>query len=153
MPPFADEPRIARRAAAIWFWLALADLGIVFAGETILLLLFMIGLYFWVFLAWAAAAAYAALLSWRHTQRTSLRSISVLALFHLGFAVAYPGVPLPWGGSFGGGMPTETAALLCRLGWLATAVAIAVLALLVRRKIRRELAPAGGSAPAGATRG
>ena len=138
----ADELRIARRAANLYFWLGAADLLVLLSGETITLLLFMIGLYFWVFVAWVACAAYAAYLSLRRTRDTSLRVLSALALAHVGLGIAHPGVPLPWGGWFGGSLPSEAAQVFCRLSWIATAVAMVVLAYVVRRK-GKKLALAG----------
>jgi len=132
-----DELRIAKRAAAIYFWLGVVVLPTVVSGEAVTLLLYMIGVYFWVFVAWAACAAYASYLSWRHTSRTSLRVLSILALCHLAFAVAYPGVPLPWGGSFGVGPVSEAVGVFCRLGWIATALAMVVLAFFVHRKSKK----------------
>jgi hypothetical protein len=132
-----DELRITKRAAAVYFWLGVVVLITVVSGETITLLLYMIGFYFWVFVVWAACAAYASYLSWRHTSRVSLRVLSVLALGHLAFAVAYPGVPLPWGGSFGVGPVSEAVGVFCRLGWIATALAMAVLGFLTYRKVKK----------------
>jgi hypothetical protein len=132
-----DELRIAKRAAAIYFWLGVAVVLTVVSGETITLLLYMIGFYFWVFVAWAACAAYASYLSWRHTSRTSLRVLSILAFCHLAFAVAYPGVPLPWGGSFGVGPVSEAVGVFCRLGWIATALAMVVLAFFDHRRVKK----------------
>jgi hypothetical protein len=132
-----DAHRITKRAAAIYFWLGVIVLLTVVSGETISLFLYMIGFYFWVFLAWAACAAYASYLSWRHTSRTSLRVLSILAFCHLAFAVAYPGVPLPWGGAFGVGPVSEAAGIFFRLGWIATALALAVLAFFVHRKAKK----------------
>jgi hypothetical protein len=141
MAPAIDELRITKRAAAIYFWLGVAALLTVVSGETMTLLLYMVGFYFWVFVAWAACAAYASYLSWRNTSHVALRALSILALSHLTFAVAYPGVPLPWGGSFGVGPVSEAVGVFCRLGWIATALAMAVLAFFVHRKARK-LAPA-----------
>jgi hypothetical protein len=132
-----DELRIIKRVAAIFLWLGVVALLTVVSGETITLLLYMIGFYFWVFVAWAAGAAYASYLSWRHTSRTSLRVLSILAICHLAFAVTYPGVPLPWGGSFGVGPVSEVAGVFCRLGWIATALAMVVLGFLVYRKAKK----------------
>lgn len=145
-----DELRITKRAAAIYFWLGVVVLLTVVSGETITLLLYMIGFYFWLFVAWAACAAYGSYLSWRNTSRRSLRVLSVLAFCHLAFAVAYPGVPLPWGGSFGVGPVSEAVAVFCRLGWIATALAMVVLAFFVHRKAKElALAEASSQSPQG----
>lgn len=132
-----DEPQITKRAAAIYFWLGVVVLLTIVSGETITLLLYMIGLYFWVFAAWAACAGYASYLSWRYTSRTSLRVLSILAFCHLAFAVAYPGVPLPWGGSLGVGPVSEAVGVFCRLGWIATALAMVVVAFFAYREARK----------------
>ena len=134
-----DLRRIDRRAATIYFWLGAVDVLIVFSGETITLLLFMIGLYFWVFIAWVAGAAYAAYLSWFGTRRTALRMLSAIALLHVGFGVAYPGVPLPWGGMLNGGLAGQAAQIVCRFGWFATALAMMILAFVARWRDRKFL--------------
>ena len=145
-----DESRVTKRAAVIYFWLGVVVLLTVVSGETITLFLYMIGFYFWVFVAWAACAAYASYLSWRHTSLTSLRVLSILAFCHLAFAVAYPGVPLPWGGSFGVGPVSEAVGVFCRLGWIATALAMVVLAFFIHRKAKRlALAEPSSQSPQG----
>ncbi|MCX7894002.1 MAG: hypothetical protein N2544_16745 [Burkholderiales bacterium] len=131
-PP--DPRRAARRAAAIWFVLGLADLLIVFAGETLQLLLFMIGWYFWVFVAWLAAAVYAGWLSARQPGQTALLGIAALAAVNAALAIAYPGVPLPFGGWAGGFVKDGGAQAAVRMAWVATAAAMVVWSIVVWRR-------------------
>lgn len=135
MKPPPDARRAARRAAAIWFVLGLVDVLTVFAGETLLLLLFMIGWYFWVFVAWLAAAVYAGWLSARQPGQTALLGIAALAAVNAALAIAYPGVPLPFGGWAGGFVKDGGAQAAVRIAWVATAVAMTLWAAFVWKRM------------------
>ena len=62
-----NELRIISRAAAIFFWLGVAEFLMGFlAGDRTSLILHMAALPLVSFLAWAAAATYASYLTWRY---------------------------------------------------------------------------------------
>ncbi len=134
--PTPDARRAARRAAATWFVLGFVDLLIVFSGETLQLLLFMIGWYFWVFVAWLAAAVYAGWLSVRQPGQTALLAIGALAAANAALAILYPGVPLPFGGWAGGFVKGESAQAAVRIAWIATAAAMTLWAAIVWNRMR-----------------
>lgn len=138
MSRIAEELRITRRAASIFFGLGLVSILPPYDKND--LMIYWNGLPFWGFIAWAACAAYASILSWRKLSSTSLRALSVLAFCHLS-VVFVAGIFHPRGygylgpaGWVGSVMDELWGTLFFLVGWRGMPLAMVVLAFFVSLK-------------------